>query len=108
MKDDRVLMVTYNKSLVSYIKYVYDKVKKDREYEAISLFEVDNSKLDIKNIDALMYVYFMEYCKFNKLKLEVESRSAVINSILTKAIVEVKKSFSDVKLLDQGTVYLTV
>ncbi|WP_180375388.1 transcriptional repressor LexA [Clostridium thermarum] len=42
-KDDRVLMVTYNKSLINYIKYVYDKVQNEREYEKISLFEIDNS-----------------------------------------------------------------
>lgn len=101
-KDDRVLMVTYNKSLISYIKYVYEKVKKDREYEAISLFEADSSKLDIKNIDALMFGCYIEYCKCNNLKLEVESRSAAINGIMTKAVAEVKKYFPDVKILEQN------
>jgi SOS regulatory protein LexA len=99
-KDDRVLMVTYNKSLISYIKYVYDKVKKDREYEAISLFEIDNSKLEIKNIDTLIYRYFMEYCKVNNLKYQVEAKRPVINSIMLKAIAEVKKYFNDVKILE--------
>lgn len=101
-KDDRVLMVTYNKSLLNYIKYVYDKVQKDREYETISLFEIDNSKLDIKNIDALMYVYFREYCKENNLKLQIENKRAALNNIMLKAIVEVKKYFDDVKILEQG------
>ncbi|WP_163195399.1 transcriptional repressor LexA [Clostridium thermarum] len=101
-KDDRVLMVTYNKSLINYIKYVYDKVQKDREYEKISLFEIDNSKLDIKNIDALMFMYFREYCNANNLKLQIENKRAVLNSIMLKAIVEVKKFFEDVKLLDQN------
>ncbi|MBU3161428.1 hypothetical protein KPL37_17110 [Clostridium frigoris] len=31
-KDDKILMVTYNKSLISYIKYIYDKVQKDLVY----------------------------------------------------------------------------
>lgn len=101
-KDDRVLMVTYNKSLLNYIKYVYDKVQKDREYETISLFEIDNSKLDIKNIDALMFGYFREYCVSRNLKLQIENKRAVITGIMLKAMSEVKKFFEDVKLLEQG------
>lgn len=101
-RDDKILMVTYNKSLISYIKYVYDKVQKDREYEIISLFEIDNSKLEIKNIDALMFRYFMEYCKSNNLQLLVESRRAVITNIIVKAIFDAKKYYSDVKILDQS------
>lgn len=91
-KDDRILMVTYNKSLISYIKYVYDKVEKGREYEAISIFKTDNRKLEIKNIDALMYRYFMEYCRTNNLQLSVESRKAVISNIITKAILTQKNT----------------
>jgi DNA helicase-2/ATP-dependent DNA helicase PcrA len=101
-KDDKVLMVTYNKSLISYIKYVYDKVQKDREYEVISLFEIDNSKLEIKNIDALMYRYFMEYCKANNLKLLVEGNRAAISNIIVKAIFDAKKYYADVKILEQS------
>ena len=101
-KDDKVLMVTYNKSLISYIKYVYDKVQKDREYEIISLFEIDNSKLEIKNIDALMYRYFMEYCKSNNLRLSVESNRAAISNIIVKAIFDAKKYYADVKILEQS------
>ncbi|MBU3200940.1 UvrD-helicase domain-containing protein [Clostridium estertheticum] len=101
-KDDKILMVTYNKSLISYIKYIYDKVEKDREYEIISLFEIDKSKLEIKNIDALMYRYFMEYCKSNNLQLQVESRQAIISSIIIKAIHDAKQYYSDVKIIDQS------
>ncbi|MBX4271087.1 transcriptional repressor LexA [Clostridium estertheticum] len=101
-KDDKILMVTYNKSLISYIKYIYDKVEKDREYEIISLFEIDKSKLEIKNIDALMYRYFMEYCKSNNLQLQVESRQAIISSIIIKAIYDAKQYYSDVKIIEQS------
>ncbi len=99
-KDDRVLMVTYNKSLVSYIKYIYEKAKKDKDYELISLFEIDDNKLDIKNIDALMYKYYLEYCKAENLKLQLENKRAVLNNIVLKSMVEVRKSFDDIKILD--------
>lgn len=98
--DDRVLMVTYNKSLINYIKYVYEKVEKEREYEKISIFEIDNSKLDIKNIDALMYLYFMEYCKEKKIKLELVNNRDVTN-IMINAMAEARKLYPDVKILDQ-------
>jgi len=98
--DDRVLMVTYNKSLINYIKYVYEKVQKEREYEKISIFEIDNSKLDIKNIDALMYLYFMEYCKEKKIKLELVNKRDVPN-IMINAMAEARKLYPDVKILDQ-------
>lgn len=63
-KDDRVLMITFNKSLAKYVKYIYDNIQKEKELEQISLMESDNNdKLDIKTIDALMYRYFMMYKK---------------------------------------------
>lgn len=91
-KDDRVLMVTYNKSLLNYIKYVYDKVQEEQEFERISLFEIDNSKLDIKNIDALMFSYFRQYCLENNLNLTIEGSRAHLNNIMLKAIAEVRKN----------------
>ncbi|MBK1809491.1 repressor LexA [Clostridium sp. YIM B02505] len=98
--SDKVLMVTYNKSLISYIKYVYEKVQKDREEEQLSLFQSDNKKVDIKNIDSLMYAYFKEYCKSNKLNLEVEGkRNNLVNHII-KAMAEVKKEAVEVKFLE--------
>ncbi|NLM35750.1 MAG: UvrD-helicase domain-containing protein [Clostridiales bacterium] len=101
-KDDRVLMVTYNKSLLNYIKYVYDKVQEEQEFERISLFEIDNSKLDIKNIDALMFSYFRQYCLENNLNLTIEGSRAHLNNIMLKAIAEVRKKFEDVKLLESS------
>lgn len=100
-KDDRVLMVTYNKSLISYIKYIYEKVKKENENGQLSLFQVDDSRLNIKNIDSLMYSYYLDYCKAKNLKLNVESKKAVLNNIILNAMAEMRKSFDDVKILDQ-------
>ena len=100
--DDRILMVTYNKSLISYIKYVYDKVQQEKEYELISLFKADNTKLEIKNIDALMYRYFMDYCKSNNLKLTVENKRQNISNIILETIYYVKKEFPDAKIVNQS------
>ena len=58
-KDDKVLMVTFNKSLTRYVEYIYDKIQKERESEQLTLIYQDNSnKLDIKTIDSLMFRYF--------------------------------------------------
>lgn len=98
--NDKVLMVTYNKSLISYIRYVYDKVQKEREEEQMSLFQVDNKKVDIKNIDSIMYAYFKDYCKVNKLNLEVESKRVHLINHMNRAMAEVRKDAMDVKYLE--------
>lgn len=101
-KDDRVLMITFNKSLAKYVKYIYDNIQKEKELEQISLMESDNNeKLDIKTIDALMYRYFMMYKK--KVKNEtLEIASPIeINNILLEAIAIVNKIYPKVKLLSQ-------
>lgn len=100
--SDKVLMVTYNKSLISYIKYVYEKVQKDREGEQISIFQLNNKKVDIKNIDSIMYGYFKDYCRSNKLNLEVENNRMNLINHINRAMAEVRKSAMDVKYLESG------
>lgn len=101
-KDDRVLMITFNKSLAKYVKYIYDNIQKEKELEQMNLIESDNNdKFDIKTIDALMYRYFMIYKKkFKNETLEIASTTE-INNILLEAIAIVNKIYPKVKLLSQ-------
>lgn len=32
-KDDKILLVTYNKTLLNYIKYQYERIENDEEYQ---------------------------------------------------------------------------
>lgn len=102
-KDDKILVVTYNKSLINYVKYIYDEIEKYQEEEqlAIGLYESDNkNKLDIRTIDSIMYRYFILYMKRNKIKkLNVSTQEQATNALI-EAITKVKKSYEEVKALN--------
>jgi superfamily I DNA/RNA helicase len=65
--DDRILLVTFNKTLVNYIKYLYKKVEDEIGVNYLNLFSGDGDKLDDKvdilTIDRILYKYFMDYKK---------------------------------------------
>lgn len=98
-KDDKILMVTYNKALMNYIRYIYDKIKKEQSEELIGLFN-NNATVDIVNIDKIMFRYFKEYCNENNLKYKILNDSSKRRSILQQCILQIKKSYSDVKIMD--------
>lgn len=96
--DDRILMVTFNKSLTSYINYIYKTVEEEEQY---SLFQADNGsdRVHITNIDKLLYAYFRAYCRESRRKLETVSVQQE-NVIWQRCLHELSKSYPDVKLLD--------
>lgn len=102
-KDDKVLVVTYNKSLINYVKYIYGEIEKYKEEEQLilGLYESDNkNKLDIKTIDSIMYRYFILYMKNQKTeKLSVASQEQATNALI-EAITKVKKKYEEVKALN--------
>lgn len=102
-KDDRVLVVTYNKSLINYVKYIYGEIEKYQEQEqlALGLYESDNkNKIDIKTIDSIMFRYFMLYIKNQKIdKLNLATREQLTNA-LVEAITVVKSNYQEVKALN--------
>lgn len=101
--DDKVLVVTYNKSLINYVRYIYSEIEKYQEEEqlAIGLYESDNkNKLDIRTIDSIMYRYFSLYMKRNKIgKLNVATQQQITNSMI-EAITKVKEKYEEVKALN--------
>lgn len=57
-ETDRVLLVTYNKTLVKYLRHLYDKVNQTEGEGLASLFGPDKSRVDIYTIDSLIYRYY--------------------------------------------------
>ena len=96
--QDRILMVTFNKSLINYIEYIYSQVDEDGQY---SLFGGGNARkqVEIVNIDKLLFSYFLARCKENKRRLSFV-RPEQEQQIWQKCIYELKKRFDDVKLLN--------
>lgn len=99
-RDDKVLVVTYNKTLINYIKYIYDKVEEENKLDYLSLLSDNEDRLDIMTIDKLLYRYFIEYKKENKLKLNVISSNAEKYPIINQCILTVKNKYPHIKLLD--------
>lgn len=95
-KDDKILMVTFTKTLVKYIKYIYEKDKMENKIEYQSLFDMDDSKLDIYTLDKIIYEYYKKDNNKNYKVIVGNNRYNMLN----KAIMDLKKKYSDVSILD--------
>lgn len=73
--DDKILMVTFNKTLIKYIKYIYDKVEEENKLDYASIFGSDKNKLVLYTIDGLIYKYYRKYIEKNNLKLKLINNS---------------------------------
>lgn len=100
-KDDAILMVTYNRTLVNYIRYIYEKVEEECKADYQSIFGGDADKVDIYTIDRIIYKYFEDYRKANNFKLEVIDNGKEKYTILSKCIAELSKIYNNVNILDQ-------
>lgn len=93
--DDKILMVTYNKSLSRYVSYIYKDVKENTKVQG-SFFNMsdEDEKLDIKNIDSLMFCYFSEYKKENNINISIAS-SFETQKALKDAIISIAKRYDN-------------
>lgn len=93
---DRVLFVTYNKSLTKYIEYLYEKLEK---VQNMSLFDTESKEqnVTVKNIDSIIMKYFYKWKTEEKKEFDLEWK--VPMDILQEAIYHVKERYPKVKLL---------
>lgn len=96
-RDDKILLVTFNKTLLNYIKYQYIKVENEEEYQS-DFFQDKNGKVEITTVDSLMYKYFMTYSKRNKMKIRMANKHE-IREATVKAAHEISKKFPQVKII---------
>lgn len=96
-KDDRILLVTYNKTLLHYIKHQYSRMM-DSEAEEAGRFFSSDAEVEIATIDSLMFKEFRRYQQRIGKKLEMVSIDQLHKNMLV-AIHAVKKSYPDIKLL---------
>lgn len=95
--DDKILLVTFNKTLLKYIKYQYENLEDDDEDLLQNLFDSKNSVV-IENIDKLMFVYFMNYQRRHKLRYEIASTQKS-RQLLQQAILKNQDQYKDIKVL---------
>lgn len=98
-KNDKVIFITFNKSLVSYIKYIYNKIEKEERQLQFSLFENNKtSKVEIVNIDRFISKYANKYKKQNKYKGYIAGDNKKM-IILRRCILQISQQFKDIKLI---------
>lgn len=96
-EDDTILLVTYNKTLLQYIKYQYHKLADEEQEQYEQLFSKD-SEVEIVTIDSLMYKYFLKHIRRLKLSLQ-PSTKALEHKIMLKAIHRVQGKYPKNKIL---------
>lgn len=104
-KDDSILMVTYNKTLVNYIKYLYEKVDDEDKDDYRSIFSSsEENRVYIETMDSIMYKYYIAYKKENKFKYSViENKDKY--PIISECVSELSKIYKNINILDQKYVY---
>ena len=100
-KDDKVLVITYNKSLINYVKYIYEEIEKNKEAEQLSLgiYESgDKDKLHIETINNIMFEYFTLNIENENLKIANNNQ---VTKALIDAIIKVRENYKNVNVLEE-------
>lgn len=95
--NDTILLVTYNKTLLQYIKHHYEKLADEGNDEFTNIFS-SNSEVKMVNIDSLMYKYFSNYTRRMKLTLQ-PSNKHLDRNIMVKAIHKIQQQYPKNKIL---------
>ncbi|HLS67036.1 MAG TPA: transcriptional repressor LexA [Pseudogracilibacillus sp.] len=102
--DDQLLIVTFNKTLLKYIRHQYERVKeRDEQNPILDLFESD-AKVVINNIDRLMFPYFNAYKKRHQKNFEIASNMQR-HQALQRAILHVQKAYKDIQLMSLKNIH---
>ena len=92
-QKDKILFVTYNKTLIQYTEYLI----KDMNIQQNIFFEFNRkTQLEIKTIDAIVY----KYCQMLKLN-RILPKPAESRNIMLRAISEVKKNYPNTELISE-------
>jgi SOS regulatory protein LexA len=95
--DDKILLVTYNKTLLNFIKYQFNQLEEEAEYT--SFLREHAADITITTIDKLMFHYFKKRSTRLNLALKPLTNRRQLLKILNQAIYEMKDRFKDVSIL---------
>jgi len=101
LDDDAILMLTFNKTLSNYIKYLYDKVEDENKIDYMDLFGAKTDKVSIETVDSLIFKYFLRYKRRNNFKLNITTDKNLRYQLTQLSLVELKKLYPDSHILDQ-------
>ncbi len=101
--DDKVLLVTFNKTLLNYIKHQYNKVENEEQYQ-MNFFASSNKDVNIVTMDSIMYKYFIRHQKNNKTKLKLANRAMEYKTMI-EAINQISEEYPTIKLISPKNNY---
>lgn len=101
-EDDKILLVTFNKTLLNYIKYQYDRVENEEEYQNDFLIGSDKDVV-INTVDSLMFKYFIKHQKNNKVNLNIVDFNTQFSTMI-EAINKISEVYGSVKLISPKNV----
>lgn len=99
-KDDNILFITFNKTLVNYVSYFYNKIDNISQYNMHSLFGFPKDRVRITTVDSLMYGYFLEYQKRTGKELNLNIKNHKKHSVLNELIEKLKNKYTDVSIIN--------
>lgn len=102
-EDDKVLLVTFNRTLLNYIKYQYNRIENEEEYQ-VDFFNRPNSGVKITTIDSLMHEYFIDYQRKTNKELRLADRAKERTAII-QAINNISDKYPSIKLLSPKNCY---
>jgi SOS regulatory protein LexA len=100
-QDDAILLATFNRTLIAYMGYLYDRVDQKGVAGFQNLFAAPEGRVTIKTVDSLMHAYFREYLEQKGLALETNMPKTKSYEIIGEGIEKLKKGFPAVKILNQ-------
>lgn len=95
--EDKVLFVTYNKSLIKYVQYLYEKLENNRNLSLFASVKQDQQVV-VKNIDAIMIKYFMKWKKENHQELELVW--SIPSEVFQEAVLNIKERYPKANIID--------
>jgi DNA helicase-2/ATP-dependent DNA helicase PcrA len=97
-ESDRILLVTYNNTLVKYLRYLYEKVNEGEGYA--SLFGPKKTQVDIMTIDSLFQRHYLRFfAKPQRRKILFNDNNKKFQ-VIKYCIAELSKKFKDTNILD--------
>ncbi len=102
-EDDKVLLVTFNKTLLNYIKYLYNKVENEDDSQT-NFWGNQNKGAEITTIDSLMYKYFLQYQKNNHIDLKIADKTIEFQTMI-QAINQISEKYPSMKVLSPKNCY---
>lgn len=95
--EEKVLFVTYNKSLIKYVQYLYEKIEGERPQTLFTTTHTGKQVI-VRNIDSIMFKYFAKWNAENEKVLDLVWN--IPNEVFQEAILNMQAIFPKATIID--------